>query len=187
MVQDIVYDGIFFGDDALTCKKKEINKEIREVFVSESGSMSHMVNILINTKNIIELKIVVKTGNNKTTIFSLQEDWKGYQKRDSKFYMVTCTDKSYISYLDVSIFSVAHAFTKASNMASEKDSLILNKNKTILKFEERLDHGNCDSFLLAARLYTIINKSGKWTRKARIRKVTITHIWKGPQGLQPTQ
>ena len=39
-------------------------------------------------------------------IYSLQGDRKGYQKRDGKFYLVMCTDTSYILDLSVNIFNV---------------------------------------------------------------------------------
>ena len=48
---------------------------------------------------------------------------------------------------------------------------VLKKNVTILKFEERLDHGNGNGYLLAARLYTSLNDAGKRTCKGKIRKV----------------
>ena len=42
-----------------------------------------------------------------------------------------------------------------------KKRLLLNKNTTILKFEEHIDHGNGGSYLLAARIYTSPNNAGK--------------------------
>ena len=42
-------------------------------------------------------------------------------------------------------------------MTSEKESLALKKNATILKFEERLDNGSYDGYLMATWLYTSPN------------------------------
>ena len=46
----------FSGDDAIACEKKQINKEIEEIFVAESWSASHMVIILNNITNLVEVK-----------------------------------------------------------------------------------------------------------------------------------
>ena len=66
------------------------------MFVAESGCKPHMVKSIKNKRKLQEAKTVVKTGKNKTTMGSLQGDWKGYHKRDGKFYPVMCTDTSYI-------------------------------------------------------------------------------------------
>ena len=68
-----------------------------------------------------------------------------------------CTDTAYIPDISVNIFSVTRALTKIFNVMSEKESLVLKKNATILKFEERLDHGNGGGYILAARLYASPN------------------------------
>ena len=91
----------------------------------------------------------------------LQGYWKVYQKRDGKFYQLSCTNTAYIPDLSVNIFSVMCALTKGFNVKSDKESLVLKKNTTILKFEERLDHGNGGGYILAARLYTSPNGSRK--------------------------
>ena len=44
-------------DDAIACEKKQINKEIEEIFVAESWSASHMVIILNNITNLVEVNI----------------------------------------------------------------------------------------------------------------------------------
>ena len=87
--------------------------------------------------------------------------WNIYQKRYGKFYSVNFNDTAYIPYFSVNIFSVKRALTKGFNVISEKEGLVLEKNATILKFEERLDHGNGYGCLLAARLYTSPNNTGK--------------------------
>ena len=43
--------------------------------VADSGSMSHMVNILKNMTNLLEVKTAVKTGNKKIMTVSLQGKW----------------------------------------------------------------------------------------------------------------
>ena len=53
------------------------------------------------------------------------------------------------------------ALPKGFNVMSEKKSITLKKNTTILKFDERLDHENGDGYLSAARLYTSPDESGK--------------------------
>ena len=53
------------------------------------------------------------------------------------------------------------ASTKGFNVASEKESLVLKKNATILKFKERLHNGNGGGCLLAASLYTTPNDAGE--------------------------
>ena len=90
------------------------------MFVSDSGSMSHMVNSLNNMTNLRELKTVVNTVNKKTMMGLLQGDYKVYQKRDVKLYTVTCTDTAYIPYLIVNNLSVTHALTKILDMKPEK-------------------------------------------------------------------
>ena len=52
----------FFCGDTLACKNKTINKEIEQILIADSGSTSHMVNSLKNKTNLLEIKIVVKTG-----------------------------------------------------------------------------------------------------------------------------
>ena len=64
-------------------------------------------------------------------------------------------------------------------MTSEKESLVLKKNATILKFEERLDHGNGNGYLLSARIYASLNDAGKITHKGRIQEGKISQRWKG--------
>ena len=108
------------------------------MFIADSGSMSHMVNSLSNMKKLRDVKKLVKTGNKKMMTCSFRGYWKRYQKRDGKFYPVTCNETEYIPDLSVNIFSMTRALTKAFNMTSEKESLVLKENKTILKFEERL-------------------------------------------------
>ena len=157
------------------------------MFVADSGSTSHRINSLKFMTNLQELKMVVKTGNKKTMMVSLRDGWKGYQKIDGKFYLVTFTDTAYIPYLSVNVFRMNRSLTKGSNMKSEKEILSLKKNATILKFEERLDHGNCDGCLLVTRLYAIPNDSGKLTRKGIIRKGKFPRRQKGRQRLQQTR
>ena len=43
----------------------------------------------------------------------------------------------------------------------EKVNIVLKKDTTILKFEDLLDHGNGDGYLLDARLYWSLNDTGK--------------------------
>ena len=74
---------------------------------------------------------------------------------------MTCTDTAYIPDLSVIISSVMHALTKYFYMPSDKESLVLNKNATILKFEEHLDHGNDNGCYWSKRLYAIPNDTGK--------------------------
>ena len=50
--EEIYCDELFFGDDAVACENKTINKEIEQMFVANSGSTSHMVNILKNITNL---------------------------------------------------------------------------------------------------------------------------------------
>ena len=62
-----------------TCMLEEkVNHEIKEMFISDSGSTSHMVNRLNNIKFLWEVKTVVNTRNKKTMTVSFQGDWKGY-------------------------------------------------------------------------------------------------------------
>ena len=51
-IEQILHDGLFFGKDELALKKKTINKEIWEIFVSDSGYTSNMVNRLKNLTNL---------------------------------------------------------------------------------------------------------------------------------------
>ena len=80
---------------------------------------------------------------------------------------MTCTDTAYIPDLSVNIFNVTHALTQGFNLMSDKESLVLKKNATIVKFEGRLDNGNSSGYLFAMRLYTSpsgatkTNKEGK--------------------------
>ena len=53
------------------------------------------------------------------------------------------------------------ALTKGFNTTSEKESFVLKKNATIVKFEERLDHMNGDGYLLAVSLYASPNDARK--------------------------
>ena len=78
------------------------------------------MNSLKNTTNIREVKTLVNTGNKKTVMASLQGNWKIYQKRDGKLYLVTCTDTAYILDLSLNIFRVTRALTKSFNLTSEK-------------------------------------------------------------------
>ena len=65
MVQDIVHDELFFLDDTISCENKTSNHEIKEMFIADPGSMSHMVKSLKNMMNLREVKTLVKTGNKK--------------------------------------------------------------------------------------------------------------------------
>ena len=86
---------------------------------------------------------------------------------------MACTGTSYIPDLGVSIFSVTRALTKGFNVTSEKEILVLKKNATTLKLEERLDYGNSEGYLLAARLHASPHDTIKLTHKRRIRKKKI--------------
>ena len=70
---------------------------------------------------------------------------------------MTCTDTAYIPHLSVNTFSLTRATEKEINMTPEEQHPVLNKRATILKFEERLDHGNDGSYILDSRLYAIPN------------------------------
>ena len=52
-------------------------------------------------------------------------------------------------------------------MKSDKESLVLKKNTTILKFEDRLDHVNGGGYIFAARLYTSPNDSRKTYKEGK--------------------
>ena len=84
-------------------------------------------------------------------------NWMGYQKIDGKLYPMTCTDIHNILYLSVNVFSPTCVLNKGFNVMSEKESIVLKKITNILKFEERLDHGNGGGDLIAARLYVSLN------------------------------
>ena len=45
--------------------RKKINPEIKEMFIADSGSTSHMVDSLTNTTNLQEVKTVLKKGKTK--------------------------------------------------------------------------------------------------------------------------
>ena len=120
-----------------------------------------MANNLNNITNLLGVKTAVKTWNKKIIKVLLWGYWKGNHKRDGKFYLVTRTETSYIPDLSVNIFSMTHALTKGFNMTSEKESLILKKNATILKFEDHLYHGNEDISLLDTRVYASPKHFGK--------------------------
>ena len=92
-----------------------------------------------------------------------------------------CTGTAYILDLSVIIFSATRALTKGFNVTSEKESLVLNKNATVLKFIEILYNGNSDGYLLAARLYSIPNDAEKYTREGGIHKGKKSWRWKGRQ------
>ena len=77
-----------------------------------------MVNSLENITNLLEVKTVFKTENKKMMMVLLWGDWKGFQKRDDKFYSFTCTDTAYIPDLSVKIFSVTNVLTKGFNLTS---------------------------------------------------------------------
>ena len=81
----------------------------------------------------------------------LQGDWNGYHKINGILYLVTCTETAYIPGLSVNILSMTRGLTKGSNMTSEKESIVIKKNATILKFEVWIHHGNGDGYLLATR------------------------------------
>ena len=99
-----------------------------------------------------EVKTLVNKGNKKTMIGSLHGNWKGCQKRDGKLYQVTCTGTANILYLSVNISSITCMLTKVFNVTSDKESLVLKKNVTTLKFEECLDHENGGGYLLVTRI-----------------------------------
>ena len=52
-------------------------------------------------------------------------------------------------------------------MASDKESLLLKKNTTILKFEKQLDHRNGGGYLLATRLYTSPRDTAKTDKEGK--------------------
>ena len=72
-----------------------------------------------------------------------------------------CIDTAYILDLSVNIFSLTHALTKVFNVTPQKEIIVLKKNAAILKFEERLDHENFGSYLLATRFYASPNDTIK--------------------------
>ena len=122
------------------------------MFIDDSGSRSHMVNNLKNMMNVLEFKKMVKIRNKKTMTVLLWGNWKGFQKRDGKIYLVMCTDTAHIPYLRVNIFSLTCALTKGFNMTPENEIPVLKKNTTILEFEELLDHRNGESYLSVTRM-----------------------------------
>ena len=63
-----------------------------------------------------------------------------------------CYDIAYIPDLSVNVFIMTRALTKGFNITPEKESLVLNKNGTIMKYEDIVDHGNGADYQLAERL-----------------------------------
>ena len=61
------------------------------------------------------------------------------------------------------------ALTKGVNVMSYKESLVQKKKTTIMKFRERLDHGNRGGYILAARIYTSPNNAKKTDKGGKIR------------------
>ena len=118
---------------------------------------------------------------------SLRGEKKGNQKWGGKLYPVTCTDTANIPDLSVNIFSMTRALTKRFNMTLEKESLVLKKNATILKFEDRLDHGNSDSYQLEMRLYTIPKDAGKMDKELKKPEGKTAVKLEGMARLQPPQ
>ena len=51
-IEEIVYDELLFGDDARAWKNKTTNNNLKEIFVSDSGSTLHMVRSLENITNL---------------------------------------------------------------------------------------------------------------------------------------
>ena len=103
----------------------------------------------------------MKKVNKKIMLGSLQGNWTVNQKIYGVLYAVMCKDTAYIPYLSVNIFSMISAVKKLFNAMSEKKILILLKNTTILKLEERLDHSNDNVYLLNTSIYASINSDRK--------------------------
>ena len=58
-------------------------------------------------------------------------------------------------------FTVMHVMRKIFNMMSDQEILKFKKSATTLIFEELLDHGNCDGYLLDSRLYASLCSNRK--------------------------
>ena len=55
-------------------QNKTINHEIKEIIISDSGYVPHIVNRLRNMMNLREVKTVLKKENNNNIMGSLQGD-----------------------------------------------------------------------------------------------------------------
>ena len=78
VTENIYHDGFFFGYDALTCKNKTINKEIKQMFAADSRAKLNMLNSLKYIKNLGGVKTGVKTGRKLMMTGSLWSNWKVY-------------------------------------------------------------------------------------------------------------
>ena len=51
-IKDVLFGYLLFGDYSLTCDNKTINKDIEEIFLSDSGYMSQVRNSIENMTRI---------------------------------------------------------------------------------------------------------------------------------------
>ena len=103
------------------------------MFVADSGSTSHIANIINKMINLKGVKTILKTGNNKSIMGLIRGDWKRYNKICGIFYPVTCIDTAHIPYLSVNIFSTTCSMIRGFNIMSEK-TISIKKNVIILIF-----------------------------------------------------
>ena len=116
-----------------------------------------MVNSEDNMTNLKDIKTKVTVGDHKTLTVKKRGDWHGCQKRNRKLHHLTLTNTAVIPGLHANLFSVTRALQKGFQLTSDGKTLILKKNSTKIRFDEKMANTAGEGFLFTTKFYKSAN------------------------------
>ena len=118
-----------------------------------------MVNLEENMTNLKDTETKVTVGDRKTLTRTKYGDWHVWHKCDRKLQYQKLTNRAVIPCLHTKIFSVTQALLKGSKPRSEGEALILKRNSTKIRFDEKIANKSGEGFLLTTKFYKSANNT----------------------------
>ena len=127
--------------------------------------MWHMVNSEENMTKLKDAEMRVTVRNSKTLTKQKRGDWHRYQRRDGKVHHVTLTNTSGIPGLHVNLFTMARALQESFQLTPEGETLILKKNSTKIRFDEKMANKSKKGFMITTKFYKSENDAAIFSTK----------------------
>ena len=117
--------------------------------------------------NLKDTKTQVTIGDSRTITGTKRGNLHGYHRCDRKLHLVTISNTPVIPLIHANLFRVIQSPQNVVLLKSKGEALILSKNSTQIRFDEKMVNKSCKGFLLTAKFYksakdTIIVFPDKW-------------------------
>ena len=118
-----------------------------------------MINLEENMTNLKNDETRVTVGDNRTLTGTKGGDWNRYKRREGKTHNMTLSNTDVITGLKSNLFSMTRSLQNVFQVTSESDILILKKNSTKIRFDNKMANNSVKGFLLTTKFYKSANST----------------------------